>query len=137
MKNDVLIIEDLDSDFEMVERGFRRVEKAPARLVRLRGVREACRFIDDVDAESVPGLVILDLVLEDGSGCELLETIKSRPAWEKVPVIVWSAYTEPGVRDECLRVGAHDFIPKAADSRVTRQNIADIASEWEAKLLSF
>lgn len=133
MKNDVLIIEDLDSDFEMMERGFRRVEKA--RLMRTRGVLETSRFIDG--AESVPGLIILDLMLEDGSGAELLEDIKGRADWGSVPVIVWSAYTEPGVRDACLRAGAHDFVTKAADSRVTRQIVADIACEWEARLSGF
>ena len=59
-------------------------------------------------------LVILDVLLPDGSGLDLLRDLKNRPA-PAVPVMLLS--TEAEVRDRIrgLRIGADDYVGKPYD----------------------
>ncbi len=60
-----------------------------------------------------PDLVVLDLVLPDGSGLDLCRELKaSRPA---VPVLVLTARAQKGAREEALAAGADLFITKPFD----------------------
>lgn len=134
MKNDVLVIEDLDSDFEMIRRGFRRVDTAQARLVRMRSLQEANSYLDHAALAEVPGLIVLDLRLTDGDGRELLPSFQKRTGWNAVPVVVWSASDEPTVQENCLNQGAQAFFPKAANQQMTRRNIDHITKRWLSTL---
>jgi DNA-binding response OmpR family regulator/HPt (histidine-containing phosphotransfer) domain-containing protein len=59
-----------------------------------------------------PTLILLDLVLGDGDGRELLAEIRSRTDLSAVPVAVMSAHRRQEVQDECTRLGADGFIQK-------------------------
>ena len=55
-------------------------------------------------------IVLLDLNLPGIKGIEVLKTIRSVPAYSRLPVIVMTFDSEAEV--ECLSLGAVDFIPK-------------------------
>ena len=55
-------------------------------------------------------LVILDLLLPDINGLEILKTIKADGSTQKIPVIVMTSEQDAEV--ESLQLGAIDFIPK-------------------------
>ncbi|NTW45690.1 MAG: response regulator [Candidatus Moranbacteria bacterium] len=58
-------------------------------------------------------LVLLDLVIPEMSGQEVLKELKSDPEMAgRVKVVVFSNLSSPEDRDECLRLGADGFIPK-------------------------
>ncbi len=60
-------------------------------------------------------LVILDLVLPDGDGRHLLAELGGRVTSASVPVIVLSASDAPGLRSECVHLGAEAFVTKPFD----------------------
>jgi DNA-binding response OmpR family regulator len=60
-------------------------------------------------------LVILDLVLADGDGRHLLTDLGESVTSAGVPVIVLSASDAPGLRAECLSIGAEAFVTKPFD----------------------
>ena len=55
-------------------------------------------------------LLLLDLMMPEVDGIEVLRTMKSDPALRNIPVIVLTGDQEAEV--ECLHLGAMDFIPK-------------------------
>lgn len=61
-------------------------------------------------AEHSPAFIILDLLLPDASGQELLKLW--RASHPDVPIIVVSAYGDVPVAVECLKAGAYDFLTK-------------------------
>jgi DNA-binding NtrC family response regulator len=63
-----------------------------------------------------PGLAIVDLVLPDGDGIELLGQLKA--AWPSLPAIVITAYVEPRSVVEAMRRGAVDYLGKPIDPEV-------------------
>ncbi len=70
--------------------------------------REAIR---KVRTES-PDLVLLDMVLPDMSGLEVLRLIKPTDEQQFLPVIIQSSKSDIDSKVEGLRIGAHDFLVK-------------------------
>ena len=61
-------------------------------------------------AQNRPDLVLLDLMMPEVDGMEVLRIMMSDPALRNIPVIVLTGDQEAEV--ECLHLGAMDFIPK-------------------------
>ena len=76
------------------------------RTVRARNAAEGQRLL----ASDNPDLVLLDLLLPDESGFELLRRI--RQGGSRVPVIVLSALNEESDRVLSFRLGANDYVAK-------------------------
>lgn len=66
-------------------------------------------------AEPAPAAVILDVMLPDGSGLELLKQLRSEHA--ELPVLMLSARGEPLDRILGLELGADDYLAKPCDPR--------------------
>lgn len=73
---------------------------------------EALRLAGDEE----PALAILDLVLPDGDGIELLGSL--RATWPALPAIIVTAYVEPRSVVEAMRRGALDYLGKPIDPDV-------------------
>jgi CheY-like chemotaxis protein len=67
---------------------------------------------DDLEKNPRPTLIILDHWLDDGTGLELLEWVADRLELRTIPVIVFTACEDPGVREKALALGAQDFLLK-------------------------
>ena len=66
-------------------------------------------------AEPAPAAVVLDVMLPDGSGLELLKQLRSEHA--ELPVLMLSARGEPLDRILGLELGADDYLAKPCDPR--------------------
>lgn len=71
--------------------------------------KEALRSL----SQPIPDLVLLDLILPDVSGFEVLEKMKSLDQWKPVPVIVLSNLDQKEDMDRARALGASDFMIKA------------------------
>jgi two-component system, OmpR family, phosphate regulon response regulator PhoB len=60
----------------------------------------------------VPDLVLLDLMLPDLAGSEVLRLLKNDPELRKVPVIIVSARGQESDRVQGLELGADDYVVK-------------------------
>lgn len=65
------------------------------------------------DPQHSPGLVIVDLFLEDGSGLGVLRAMHQRP--QRLRTVVLSNYATPEVRQRCLELGAERVFDKSGD----------------------
>jgi two-component system, OmpR family, KDP operon response regulator KdpE len=75
-------------------------------------------------AKFQPNLIILDLILPDMNGLEVLETVRS---WSDVPIIVLSIQADEERKVQLLRIGADDYMVKPF-------GIAELAARCEAAL---
>ncbi|MBN1296593.1 response regulator [bacterium] len=62
--------------------------------------------------QSVPDVIVLDLLLEDISGIDLLTRITERVTRHAIPVIVLTGSDEPDLRKRVLDMGAACFLQK-------------------------
>lgn len=64
-------------------------------------------------ANPVPDLVLLDLLLPDLSGFEILEQLRAHEGWKTVPVIILSNLDQKEDLDRAQKLGVTDFMIKA------------------------
>ncbi len=76
-----------------------------------------CKTAWEILLESPPDLVLLDWMLPDLSGIELLQRIRLEPTLEQVPVIMLTARSEESDRVRGLETGADDYIVKPFSPR--------------------
>jgi EAL domain-containing protein (putative c-di-GMP-specific phosphodiesterase class I)/AmiR/NasT family two-component response regulator len=89
-----------------------------------RKVRERLR-------ECRPDLVLLDLHMPHVDGLQVLAQIKAYAAGDYLPVLVLTADTTTGARDQALSHGAHDFLTKPFDAVETTLRIANLLETRE------
>ena len=70
-------------------------------------------------------LIILDLVLPDMDGRNLLKRLRARPATARVPVFVLSGTISSQTRAECLALGADEYIEKPFDPAQLQSRVAE------------
>jgi DNA-binding NtrC family response regulator len=82
-------------------------------------------------SKAIPDVVLMDLVLPDGSGFELLKDLDSAAASTEVILITGHASVDSAV--EALRLGVTDFLPKPIDVERLRRILIEIARSRESR----
>lgn len=62
-----------------------------------------------------PDLVLLDIMMPEISGTEILQRLRSHPRLKFLPVLILTANTDPELKQTCLQLGATDFLHKPVD----------------------
>jgi adenylate cyclase len=68
-------------------------------------------------------LILLDVMMPEMDGYQVLEQLKSKPNLRDIPVIVLSALDEIGSVVRCIELGAEDYLPKPFDPVLLRARI--------------
>ena len=63
-------------------------------------------------SESPPDVILLDVVMPEMEGIEVLRRLKARPETEHIPVIMLTGLENRELLTECIRTGAEDYIVK-------------------------
>ena len=117
----VLVVED-DPDHvgliqAVISRGLRGARIRVALLCEgarsyLRG--EWSAYEDDGPNNPLPDVIVLDLSLPDGTGFELLEWIADREMLKDIPIIVFTASTDPAHARQAKEFGVRRYLQKPA-----------------------
>lgn len=77
-----------------------------------------------------PDLVLLDQVLTDIPGNEVLRTLKSDPETKYLPVVILSNYTQNQQMKEAIQIGALDYMLKyQIDPEYLIERVRDLLKE--------
>src|SRR5262245_32608547 len=68
-------------------------------------------------------LVLLDLMMPDLNGNEVLRATKSDPDHRDIPVVMISADTDADKVSQCIELGADDYLPKPFNPTILRERI--------------
>jgi two-component system cell cycle response regulator len=87
------------------------------RLLRRGGHAAACvsdgasalGMLDAPDGAARPSLVLLDAMMPDMDGTEVLRRIRSDPRTASTPVVMYTAISDPSFRDHVMGLGANDY----------------------------
>ncbi len=82
----------------------------------------AIAIIDD----SIPDLVVSDVEMPDGSGVDLLRSIRERDL--NIPVIIQTGRPKIEAAVECVKLGASDYLSKPVDPIIIKDMIRDVLS---------
>lgn len=89
------------------------------RVVLAENGREA---LEQIELEA-PDLVLLDIVMPEMDGFEVLEALKRHEQWQRLPVVMISAVDELESVVRCIALGAEDHLPKPFEPTLLRARI--------------
>lgn len=75
------------------------------------GFADATTFWSHMNA-NIPQLILLDIMLPDESGLQILKKIRTSPTFQKIPVMILSALGTEFDKVTGLDLGADDYLPK-------------------------
>lgn len=86
-----------------------KLEQGPFRVTLAYDGREA---LEALERDPSIGLVLLDLMMPQLSGLDVLATIRSDERWRKLPCIILTAAGQEQQHTRALELGANDFLTK-------------------------
>ena len=106
----VLIVEDNDIDFQIAEIMIKKVIEEVI-IDRCQNGEEAFSYLYDLKTTS-PDFILLDIDMPIMNGKEFLRLKSQDKSFSEIPAIVLSSSVWENEKDECLKLGAKDFIEK-------------------------
>jgi CheY-like chemotaxis protein len=77
-----------------------------------------------------PDLILVDLVMPRMDGIEVLREIKSYPAFQDIPVVVYTGSKDESKREQCLVGGAARWITKSSTAEAIVEDIRSVLSVY-------
>lgn len=111
---EILLVEDGLTDARITIYALRR-SQVHHRLTLVRSVQEAMRFLncEDIFARAPrPDLLLLDMMLPDGCGLDVLEALEKWEPANRPTVVVLTASHDETLRERCDQHHVHDFMKK-------------------------
>ncbi len=113
----------VDDDPDVLELFVGALANEPLEVITAGSAEEGLRIF----GEAEPQIVILDLMLPDMSGMELLEKMMARDPGVEVIMITWSYTPDSAVK--AIRLGAADYLPKPVSLDKIRTSVRKLADE--------
>jgi adenylate cyclase len=112
----ILIVDDNEANRRLLAK---RVEREGYSRLLAEGGKKALELLEEHNVD----LVLLDVLMPDIDGLEVLRQIKSRPAWRDIPVLMISAVDDVAIVAGCIEEGADDYLPKPFDPMILRARL--------------
>ena len=112
----ILVVDDIESNRELLSRRLRRDGH---RVALAEGGQQALKMLSEEKFD----LVLLDLMMPDINGFQVLAKMKEDPELNILPVIMISAFDETNSIIRCIEAGADDYLPKPINPILLRARI--------------
>jgi diguanylate cyclase (GGDEF)-like protein len=94
-----------------------------------RVVYDGTNALKEVERKT-PDLILLDVILPDINGLELLKEFRSKHTDDELPIIMVSAFNDVDSTAKCIKLGATDYLPKPLNGTIL---MAKAVASLEAK----
>lgn len=127
-KKRILVVDD-DSDLQNLVKVL--LERIGLEAIPARTVAEAVAILR---VKPLPDLVLLDLMLPDVSGMELLRQMRAKSFFDNLPVVILSALADPDQIREGLETGADRYLTKPYIAHNLTKTVNDVLRQGRRKV---
>src|SRR5688572_11774528 len=114
MKQTVLMIDDDIDDITLTKEAFQLI-KADVKFSFVLKATNITQYLDAYAGKDNIHLILLDLNMPGVDGKTVLKQLKNSPAYDTIPIVVFSTSTSEEDREECLKLKANMFLSKPAN----------------------
>lgn len=111
----ILIVDDV----ALNRRTARDVLEEEYNLLEAESGKQALMILEN----TIPDLILLDIVMPELDGYETMKVIMSKSAWKKIPVIFLTANTDPESEEIGFDLGAVDYITKPFIASIMKRRV--------------
>jgi len=112
----ILVVDDNEENREMLGR---RLAREGYEVRRASGGAEALESLQAASAD----LVLLDVMMPDINGYEVLKRLKADPRLKDIPVLMISSLEDTESVARCIELGAEDYLPKPFNPVILRARV--------------
>lgn len=112
----ILVVDDIEANRDLLSR---RLTRDGHRVASVAGGQQALQALADDEFD----LVLLDLMMPDINGFDVLVRMKADERLRRIPVIMITALAETESAVRCIEAGAEDYLPKPFDPVLLRARI--------------
>ncbi|HET6364545.1 MAG TPA: response regulator [Nitrospirota bacterium] len=116
----ILIIDDSASILFYLGMLLRRLEY---NVVTARNAEDAMQIME----QSIPSIVLTDILLPTISGINLMKRMKDAPLWKTIPVVVLTTESDTGIKDTCMRLGCAAYLSKPVEPDVLYRTLQSVS----------
>lgn len=116
----ILIIDDSASILFYLGMLLRRLEY---NVVTARNAEDAMQIME----QSIPSIVLTDILLPTMSGINLMKRMKDAPLWKTIPVVVLTTESDTGIKDTCMRLGCAAYLSKPVEPDVLYRTLQSVS----------
>ena len=127
MRNKILVVDDVELNREILA----EILKDEYVVIAAENGRKALEMLKKYQEEIVA--LLLDLVMPEIDGFQVLEVMRQQGWIEKIPVLVISGENSVNVEKKCFQYGVSDFIRKPFDNTLVRKRIKNVADLFSYK----
>ena len=120
---DILIVDDNVTNCEVLQR------RLSQHGLKCRVVYDGTNALKAVESKT-PDLILLDVILPDINGLELLKEFRAKHSADELPIIMVSAFNDVDSTAKCIKLGATDYLPKPLNGTIL---MAKAVASLEAK----
>ncbi|PMB42325.1 two-component system response regulator [Fischerella thermalis CCMEE 5205] len=129
----LLVVEDSNEDFRMLQRLMRRMA--------VQNPIHRCTSGDEVldylyqegknpDSSSRPSVILLDLNLPGIDGRDILEQLKQDHSFKEIPIVIFTTSSNPKDIEFCYQKGANGYLVKPMDVQELQKTIQAFVDYW-------
>ena len=122
----IVIVEDEPAVADLLEE---MLSIDPYEVIKIHSSTGALSMIQAED----PDMVLLDIMMPDVSGMEVLRFLRREPGLTQIPVVIISAKTLPADIRAGLEAGATEYLTKPVDMEELRRTVARVLHEADDK----
>jgi CheY-like chemotaxis protein len=115
----ILLVDDHRENLEFLSQHF---ESRGWEVILANNGREALEKV----RTSRPTAIILDMVMPEMDGFEVVKSLRKDPNYRDIPVLAATALTRPGDRDRCLAAGCNGYVAKPFTSQDLQDHLANV-----------
>ncbi len=135
LKGPLLVVEDSNEDFKMLQRLMRRMEVQNP-IYRCINGDDTLNFLyregnyNNPSLAPRPSAILLDLNLPGMDGRDILEHLKQDIIFQKIPIVVFTTSSNPRDIELCYQKGANGYLVKPMDVRELQKTIEAFIDYW-------
>lgn len=125
MRNIVLVVDDMEINRELLA----EILKEEYDVIMAENGKQALEYMESRNQEIA--VILLDLIMPEMDGFEVLKVMKEKNWIDKIPVLVISGESSVKVEQDCFEYGVSDFIHKPFDNALVKKRVENIVNLFQ------